>query len=145
MKTIWLDMDGTIADLYGVDGWLDMIKECDTTPYKIAKPLVRMATLARLLNNRQRKGYHIGIVSALAKDSSPAYDIAVMKAKLEWLKHHLPSVRFDEICFVPYSYVKNNVNNREDILFDDEIRHREAWAGTAYDPIDIIEVLRSLC
>ena len=22
-KWIWLDMDGTIADLYGVDGWLE--------------------------------------------------------------------------------------------------------------------------
>ena len=24
-KQIWFDMDGTIADLYGVNGWLDDI------------------------------------------------------------------------------------------------------------------------
>lgn len=30
--TIWFDMDGTIADLYGVDGWLEMLIAEDPTP-----------------------------------------------------------------------------------------------------------------
>ena len=41
-KEIWLDMDGTIVDLYGVDNWLEYIKAEDEKPYKIAKPLVNM-------------------------------------------------------------------------------------------------------
>ena len=45
--TIWFDMDGTIADLYGVDGWLDNLINEDTRPYDIAKPLVNMAYLSR--------------------------------------------------------------------------------------------------
>ena len=37
MRTIYFDMDGTIANLYGVDGWLDMIINRDATPYKVAE------------------------------------------------------------------------------------------------------------
>ena len=106
MTTIWLDMDGTIADLYGVEGWLEMLTAHDATPYAEAKPLVRMATLARLLNNRQRNGYKIGIVSALARNSNAEYDERIKTAKREWLAKHLHSVKFDEIKFVPYTFKK---------------------------------------
>ena len=56
VKEIWFDMDGTIADLYGVENWLQMLITADPTPYAVARPLIRMATLARLLNNLQKKG-----------------------------------------------------------------------------------------
>ena len=103
-----------------------------------------MATLARLLNNRQRKGYRVCVISALAKNSTNAYDTAVMKAKLEWLKKHLPSVRFDEIRFVPYTYTKNNANNGNDVLFDDEARHLDAWTGTAINAKNLLNGLKAL-
>ena len=61
--TIWFDMDGTIADLYGVENWLPMLRASDPTPYLTAKPLPHMATLARVLNRLQRKGYEIGVIS----------------------------------------------------------------------------------
>lgn len=142
--TIWLDMDGTMADLYGVENWLPMLEAHNAKPYRVAKPLVRMATLARLLNNRQRKGYRVCVISALAKNSTNAYDTAVMKAKLEWLKKHLASVHFDEIRFVPYTYTKNNANNGNDILFDDEARHLDAWTGTAINAKNLLNGLKAL-
>ena len=144
MTTIWLDMDGTMADLYGVENWLPMLEAHDETPYAIAKPLVRMATLARLLNNRQRKGYKICVITALAKNSNTAYDDKVIEAKKLWLAKHLASVKFDEIRFVPYTYTKNNANNGNDILFDDEARHLEAWTGTAINAKNLIEALKAL-
>ena len=142
--TIWLDMDGTMADLYGVDGWLAMLEAHDETPYAIAKPLVRMATLARLLNNRQREGFKVCVISALAKNSTAEYDERVMTAKREWLKKHLASVKFDEIRFVPYTYTKNNANEGADILFDDEERHLTAWTGTAINAKNLLEGLKNL-
>ena len=144
MTTIWLDMDGTMADLYGVENWLPMLEAHDETPYAIAKPLVRMATLARLLNNRQRKGYKICVITALAKNSNTAYDDKVIEAKKLWLAKHLASDKFDEIRFVPYTYTKNNANNGNDILFDDEARHLEAWTGTAINAKNLIEALKAL-
>ena len=73
-KAIYFDMDGTIANLYGVNNWLDMLRAYDSTPYEIAKPLVNMNSLARLLNNLQAKGYKIGIVSWLSKIPNSDYD-----------------------------------------------------------------------
>ena len=41
-KMICFDMDGTIADLYGVDGWLDDLINKSARPYEVAKPLVNL-------------------------------------------------------------------------------------------------------
>jgi len=141
---IWFDMDGTIVDLYGVENWLDMIIAEDATPYVIAKPLVNLSLLARLMNKVQKKGYEICIVTALAKNSTKEYDEQVINAKKEWLTKHLKSVKFDAIKFVPYWFIKNNVNNGNDILFDDEQRHLEKWTGTAIVANKIIETLKTL-
>ena len=141
---IWFDMDGTIADLYGVDNWLEMLMAHDETPYAIAKPLVNLSVLARLMNKVQREGFEICIVSALAKDSTAEYDERVRNAKIKWLANHLKSVHFDEIRFVPYWYTKNNVNTGSDILFDDEERHLEKWTGTAVNANKMIETLKAI-
>ena len=141
---IWLDMDGTIANLYAVKDWLPMLRAYDPTPYASAKPLVNMSLLARLLNSRQREGFKICIISALSKESTSEYDIAVKQAKTQWLKQHLPSVNFDEIKFVPYTYEKNLVNEGEDVLFDDEQRHLTAWTGTAIHASNILQGLKAL-
>ena len=113
---IWFDMDGTIADLYGVDGWLEMLMAEDATPYAIAKPLVNMSALARLMHKAQRNGIEICVVTALAKNSTAEYDAKVIEAKKGWLARHLASVKFDEIRFVPYWFTKNDVNEGTDVL-----------------------------
>lgn len=144
-KTIWFDMDGTIADLYGVEGWLEMLIASDATPYEIAKPLLRLATLARTLNQLQRKGYKIGVISWLAKNSNAEYDKAVAAAKEKWLRNHLASVLFDEINIVAYGTPKQTFAKSDaDILFDDEEPNRKAWVGKAYDATEIMQVLRGL-
>ena len=57
MKAIYFDMDGTIANLYGVNNWLEMLLNSDDTPYKVAKPLLQLNILARYLNKLQSQGY----------------------------------------------------------------------------------------
>lgn len=143
--TIFLDMDGTIANLYGVENWLDYLIAKDETPYREAKPLIRMATLARLLNSIQKNGHKIGIVSWLAKNSTEEYDVKVTNAKLEWLNTHLKSVQFDEIHIVKYGTPKSTFsNNTNDILFDDEEPNRKEWKGKAFDVDNIIEILKGI-
>lgn len=141
---IWFDMDGTIADLYGVDGWLEMLRAFDPTPYAIAKPLINLSALARLMHKAQRNGFKICIVSALSKNSTVDYDEKVKTAKMKWLKKHLASVDFDEIRFVPYTFKKNDVNSGSDILFDDEERHLTAWTGKAIHASEILPTLRAI-
>lgn len=142
---ICFDMDGTIADLYGVDGWLQDLINQDTRPYKEAKVMINMNSLARVLNRLQRNGYEIGIISWLSKSGTHEYNEAVADVKRQWLARHLASVHFDFIEIVNYGTDKNIVNTgKDDILFDDEIGNRENWNGIAYNVENIIEVLRGL-
>ena len=142
--TIWFDMDGTLADLYGVENWLPMLRASDPTPYVVAKPLLRLSALAYRLNKLQMQGYRLGVISWLSKTGTPSYNKAVTAAKYAWLKKHLPSVVFDEINIVPYGIDKNLFNDGADILFDDEAHNRDGWTGTAYDVGAILDTLKAL-
>ena len=142
---ICFDMDGTIADLYGVDGWLDDLIAKNTRPYAEAKVLVRMNALARQLNRLQKAGHQIVIISWLARNSSEEYDKAVTETKKAWLAKHLRSVHFDEINIVRYGYNKANFAESEnDILFDDEEKNRTDWTGQAYGVENILEILKKI-
>ena len=140
-KAIYFD----IADLYGVENWLEDLINSEPRPYKVATPLIRMNSLARVLNRLQREGYSIGIVSWLSKSGTKEYNREVTKAKKEWLYTHLKSVSFDEIRIVPYGTPKEKVVDKpKGILFDDEKQNRKNWCGTAYDVNNIIEILKAL-
>ena len=141
---ICFDMDGTIADLYGVENWLEYLLEENVKPYEIAKPLINMNILARRLNSLQRKGYEIGVISWTSKGGSNEYNAEVEAAKRAWLRKHLASVKFDFIAVVPYGYNKAAfANDEQDVLFDDEDKNREDWRGVAYDVNNILEILKS--
>ena len=142
--TINFDMDGTIADLYGVENWLEMLIAEDTTPYANARPLLHLSALARKLNALQRNGYELAVISWLSKSGSDAYNEAVTAAKMAWLAKHLPSVNWDRITIVPYGTPKQNFcEDPLDILFDDEAKNRDNWTGRAYDVQNIMEILRT--
>lgn len=145
MKAIYFDLDGTLANLYAVNDWLDKLRAYDATPYMEAAPLLNMSVLARYLNRLRKVGYHIGVISWTSKVSTEAYHEAVSEAKREWLAKHLKSVQFDEINIVPYGTPKQTaVQFSDSILFDDEDRNRNAWLGQAYDVDNILNVLKEL-
>ena len=126
---IWFDMDGTIADLYGVDGWLDYLVAGDAFPYANAKPLLNMNLLARYLNKLLAQGHEVGVISWLAKNSNAEYDEKVKTAKLNWLNTH----------------GTNKLNTcGEGILFDDEDRNRRDWGEGAHEPAEILNILKGL-
>ena len=136
------DMDGTIADFYGVENWLQYLIERNPLPYEIAKPLVNMSILARRLNALQRKGYKVNVISWLSKCSDNDFDNAVTIAKVKWLRKHLPSVHWDNINIVRYGTPKNTIGCG--ILFDDEEPNRKMWGEGAYDVHNILEILKEI-
>jgi len=144
-KAIYFDMDGTIANFYGVENWLNYLIASDPTPYRVAQPLVNMNSLARLLNRLQAEGWHIGIVSWLSKCGTETYNAETAATKMDWLNRHLHSVHWNEIKIVPYGTPKQEVVDVVGgILFDDELPNRTNWVGTAYDVDNIIEILKGL-
>lgn len=143
-KQIWFDMDGTIANLYAVEGWLNYLMNEDVFPYENAKTMLNFSLFARLLNALQRDGWKIGIISWTSKNGSEMYNISVEIAKRAWLAQHLPSVEWDEIKIVRYGTNKWDACG-DGILFDDEEGNRKAWKnGNALEPSSIIETLKAL-
>lgn len=143
--TIYLDLDGTVADLYGVEGWLADLEAKRTRPYDEAKPMHNMSALARALNKAQRNGIQIGVISWLSKTATDDYNKAVTRAKRKWLKKHLKSVNFDEVHIVPYGTPKSTIAESIGILFDDEERNRLEWnKGDAFPPEKIFEILKKI-
>lgn len=151
LKMLIFDMDGTIADLYGVPNWLPMLRAYDPTPYRKAKPMWDMMELARLLRLAQAQGIEIRIITWLSKESTPEYDREVRIAKREWLSTQ--DFPFDRFHGVKYGATKADSVRKylgegdTAILFDDNAKVREGWhLGEAIDPIecDILEVLRGI-
>ena len=126
------DMDGTIADLYKVRGWLNDLRNYDTRPYEVALPLYNMNDLARLLCAFKENGWGVIVTSWGSKESCPLYDWAVEKAKVEWLKRYgFPA---DEIYVVPYGVSKTSVTAHlggYQILIDDNAEVRAEWGNGA--------------
>lgn len=142
MKNIYFDMDGTIANLYGVEGWLDDIRAERVRPYAEAKPLINMNSLARVLNRLVRNGYSVSVISWTAKNGSAEYNERVAEVKRAWLAKHLASVRFENVFIVPYGTPKQNFGFG--VLFDDEKPNRDNWNGKAFDEKNIIAVLKGI-
>lgn len=134
-RTLVFDMDGTIADLYGVDGWLEMLRAEDATPYAIAKPLYNMMVLNTILELLKAQGWKIVVTTWLAKGSSKTYDKKVREAKLNWLEQ--VKFPYDEIHLVKYGTTKANCTRRLggfQILVDDNEQVRQGWTlGSVID------------
>ena len=127
-KILVFDMDGTIADFYGVNGWLEYLNESNPTPYIIAEPLYDMVVLTSVLNILKAKGWKIVVTSWLAKDSTKDFDKEVRQAKREWLEEY--NFPFDEIHLVKYGTTKANCTRKlggYQILVDDNEQVRNGW------------------
>lgn len=142
---VYFDLDGTLAGLYSVPGWLEYLENEDTTPYEVATPLISFSLLARYIHKLQAAGVAVGVISWTSKGGSTGYNKQVEAAKMEYLRRRLPSVVWDEIHIVPYGVPKYLVADMPDgILFDDEKRNREEWTGVAFTEENILNILKTL-
>lgn len=146
-KVLVLDMDGTIADLYGVEGWLTDLRNEDVRPYAQAKPLYDMDTLNELLNILRGMGWHIVVTTWLAKGATKAYDNAVRQTKIDWLKEN--GVPYDEIHLVKYGTTKANCTRHlggYQVLVDDNDKIRKGWhlGGTINAKENILKQLADI-
>ena len=144
----YFDMDGTIVDLYGVPKWKEKLDASDPSPYVEAKPLINLSLFARYIHQLQAKGHEVGIISWCSKNSTPQYDIEVIRAKHSWLREHLPSVTFNSIVITEYGAEKGESVNcgPGDFLFDDEPTNRMNWHylhnGRSFDVNNILPTLK---
>ena len=146
-KILVFDMDGTIADFYGVKGWLNDLENENTRPYDLAKPIYEPEILNAILNVLKSKGYKIVITTWLANNSTKNFDNAVRLAKLRWLEK--VGFPYDEIHLVKYGTTKANCTRKlggYQILFDDNEKVRNGWnlGETVNANENILEYLKEL-
>ena len=151
IKMVCFDMDGTLADLYGVQNWLPMLQKASPLPYKVAKPMWDMREMRDLLLQIKNKGIEIRIITWLAPNSTDVYVRETRAAKKEWLaRYNFP---YDHFHGIAYGTKKINpikkylAENETAILFDDSETVRNAWnVGATFNPQteNIIEILKSL-
>lgn len=147
---VW-DMDGTIADLYNVPNWLNMLEAKNATPYTICNPLWDMEELAEILVLLQKEGWKIEIVTwhSRTHNTDKQYQQDIRERKKDWLTKY--SFPYDNFHCVQYGTKKSSVITHKNaeiaILFDDNAEVRETWRiGETVDPeeIDVIEYLKNL-
>lgn len=145
MQAIYFDMDGTIANLYGVANWLNALRMESVMPYVAAEPLVNPSDFVAIVEQLKNKGYTIGIISWSSMDGSKEYNKRVRAAKLAWVKNYFGDI-FDEFHVVKYGTPKHTVANIKDsIIVDDDSRVRGMWRnGEAIDATDTCAMMESL-
>lgn len=138
---IALDMDGTLADLYGVPGWLDAIRHENTAPYEDAAPLCDMGNLALALGKAIASGIRVEVITwGPGGDTSRAYQDSVGRAKRAWLDRE--GMGGIPMRYKPFQTPKRDGVDGRAILIDDDPRAREDWQasgdGPAIEPRDVV-------
>ena len=127
-KILVFDMDGTIADLYGVENWLEDLRNENARPYEVAKAIYDKVVLNEILEMLKAQGWRIVVTTWLAKDSTEYYKNLVRQAKLQWLAEQ--EFPFDEIHLVAYGTTKANCTRKLggfQVLVDDNEQVRNGW------------------
>lgn len=129
-KIVYLDMDGTIADLYGITGWLEsLINEVEGL-FLNCKPFI---TERDLLEYFPKEEFELRICSMTPKNASKEYCEKVINEKNEWLNKYFPSITHR--VYLEYGTNKNLKNCKNHILVDDNKTIRDNFKGLALEPL----------
>lgn len=131
-KTVYLDMDGTIANLYGIENWLPRLRAEDKTIFLECEPMI---SEKELLNKFPTENFEMKILSMTPLNATENYCLNVINQKNEWLNKYFPSIT--KRIYKPYGHNKNLKNSENAILIDDSEPIRNSWRGIAINPIEL--------
>lgn len=129
-KIVYLDMDGTIADLYNQKNWLEKLINEDKKIFLNAKPLVSEKELKTFFPTDK---YELRICSMTPKNASKSYCENVIEQKNAWLDKYFPTIT--KRYYLPYGNNKNYKNSKNAILVDDNETIRNNYKGLALAPM----------
>ena len=101
---IYFDMDGTIADLYGSQNWLQTIQEEKSGAYEFLNPMFEIQEFNNICTQLIKNGVHFGVISWGSKNSSDKFLQTVRNEKIKWLRKYLPFI--EDINVVHYGIPK---------------------------------------
>lgn len=128
-KIVYLDMDGTIADLYGQKNWLEEIETETKGLFLKCKPFITEKILYEYFPVEK---YELKICSMTPLGASEKYCQIVVEEKNQWLDIYFPSIK--DRVYMKYGYDKNLTNSQNHILVDDNEKIRNSYKGLAILP-----------
>jgi histidinol phosphatase-like enzyme len=133
-KVVYFDMDGTIADLYGVSNVFNRLDNLDASVYYEAKPINKYIDMLKEFHNM---GYKVIILSCLGMISDKQFDKDTIYNKGIWLDKYVGKEYIDERIYIPNTKHKETYTNMygNGILVDDDDRVLINWK---YDRIKAI-------
>lgn len=125
-------MDGTIANLYGIENWLPRLRAEDKTIFLECEPMI---SEKELLNKFPTENFEMKILSMTPLNATENYCLDVINQKNEWLNKYFPSIT--KRIYKPYGHNKNLKNSKNAILIDDSEPIRNSWRGIAINPVEL--------
>lgn len=127
-KKIYFDMDGTIADLYNAENWLEMLLAETKGLFRNLKTMHDKTQTTKAIERLIGLGYEVEIITWTPKNVSNDYIKIVEQEKKEWIAENFPMI--EKIHCLGYGVPKQNaVKTREkiQILVDDNLEVNEMW------------------
>ena len=127
-KKIYMDLDGTVYNLYGVKNWLEKLRNETSGVFLEGDFLVDYRNFMSRIEELIRQGYIFGVITWLPMQASPEYEEICRKEKIEWINDYLPFVSEINIC--SYGIPKQNCiqkRAKEMFLIDDNVEVCKMW------------------
>jgi len=127
----YFDMDGTIADLYNVEGWLADILSEQEGLFDNLFPLVDEEQFGNLCEALESQGHTFGIITWLPNGCSAKYAEIVREEKYQWARRFFGTyIQYFTFVALPYGTPKQKAlihRSQKAVLFDDNHEVIELW------------------
>ena len=109
-RTLVFDMDGTIANLYGVENWLEDLRSENPHPYEVAEPMYPMDFLNGLLDYFKMLGWRIVVTTWLAKIVLKSMtNLSEMQNSLGLISMNSPMMKFILLSMVQQKQIVQGI------------------------------------
>ena len=127
-RKILFDLDGTVADLYGTENWLELLLNETKGLFRNLKVMHDKTRLNSIVEQLIKNGDTVEVVTWTPKNVSREYINIVEQEKREWVNEHLPQI--EKIHCLDYGTPKQKANFKKVknlILVDDNSEVNQMW------------------
>ena len=107
MNSIWFDMDGTIAELYKVEGWLQKLRNNDWSVYSECAPRHNYKRINAAIEALIENGWQVGVITWGSKGIDWGRELnEISDIKFGWIHKFFPAFTSGKFACIPYGYSK---------------------------------------
>ena len=125
---VYMDLDGTVYDLYNVVNWLEKLNLEDAQVFSEGDFIGNYNEFCEICNKLLAKGIQFGVITWLPMQASPEYETECAEIKRLWVKKFMPFVT--EFTTQSYGIPKQNAivkRCKRMYLLDDNSEVCEMW------------------